>query len=103
MDDSNRKPWLGAALLVGLLYLAISMGSAALANAAASDRTRFAWRLSAFVGSGVVFGAHLGHEHWRRGSRTRSAAWHAAVAVAFGGFGLALAANLHDRGSASRY
>ena len=103
MEDSGRQPWLGTAILVGVVYLAVSIGSAALAGAAASNQMRFFWRLSAFVSSAVVFAAHIAHEHFRRRNPARPTAWHASVAVAFGAFALALAANIHDLGSASGY
>jgi hypothetical protein len=97
------KPWLSTAALVGALYLATGVASAALAGAAASSQMVVFWRWSAFVISGVLFAAHIAHEHVRLRSPARRTAWHAAVAVAFGGFGLALAANIHDLASASGY
>ena len=103
VGDSNRQRWWGAAMLVGALYVAISIASATLANGAPSDSTRFLWRLSAFVGSAVVFGAHIGYEHFRLRRPARPTAWHASLAAALGGFGLALAANIHDLGSAAGY
>jgi hypothetical protein len=50
-----------------------------------------------------VFMVHLAHEHVRLGSTVRRTAARGAVAVAFGAFALALAANVHDLGSASGY
>ena len=93
-------------VLVGVFYFAVGITSGALAGAAASDQMRFLWRLSAFVISAVAFAAHIVHEHLRRKtarSTARSTAWHASLAVAFGGFALALAANIHDLGSESGY
>jgi hypothetical protein len=90
-------------MLAGGLYLAAGLISAALAGAAASNQMRFLWRLSAFVISAVVFAAHVAHERFRRRSSVRPTAWHASVAVALGAFALALAANVHDLGSASGY
>ena len=103
MDDSGGRRWLGRAMLVGMLYLAVAMASAALAGAAATEQLRFFWRLSAFAISAVVFAAHIGHEHFRLRSPARPTAWHSSVAVACGGFALALVANVHDLGSASGY
>ena len=103
MDDSSRQRWLGTVILVGVLYLAVGIASAALAGAAVSNQMRSFWRLSAFVISGVLFAAHLAYEHFRLRNTARPTAWHASVAVAFGAFGLALAANIHDLGSASGY
>jgi hypothetical protein len=103
MDDSGRQRWLSTVILVGVLYPAIGIASAALAGAAASNQMRFFWRLSAFVISAVVFAAHIAYEHFRLRNTARPTAWHASVAVAFGAFALALVANIHDLGSASGY
>jgi hypothetical protein len=103
MDDSGRQRWLRTAILVGVLYLAVGKAFAALAGAAASNQMQFFWRLSAFVISAVVFAAHIAYEHFRLRNTARPTAWHASAAVAFGAFGLALAANIHDLGSASGY
>jgi hypothetical protein len=100
---ARRLRWLGTAILVGVLYPAVGIASAALAGAAASTPMRSFWRVSAFVISAVVFAAHIAHEHVRLRNTARPTAWHASVAVAFGAFGLALAANIHDLGAASGY
>jgi len=97
------KPWLSTAALVGALYLATGVASAALAGAAGSGRMVLFWRWSAFVISAVLFAAHIAHEHVRLASPVGRTAWHAAVAAALGGFGLAVAANIHDLASASGY
>jgi len=103
MDDFGRRRWLSEASLAGFLYLVIGVASAALAGAATSNHVRFTWRISAFVLSAVVFAAHILHEHFRFRNRAWRTAWHTSVAVAIGAFGLALAANIHDLGSASGY
>lgn len=90
-------------MLVGALYLAVSLASSTLAGAAASSQMGFFWRLAAFVVSAVVFVVHVAFEHVRLRSPARQTAWHASVAVGFGGFLLALVANLHDLTSASGY
>jgi len=102
MDDS-RKRWLSIAVFAGVLYLAATLISGALAGAAASTQMRTFWRLSAFVISAVVFAAHIAYEHFRLRNPARLTAWHASVAVAFGAFALAVAANIHDLVSASGY
>ena len=103
MDNSGRQRWLRTVILVGVLYLAVGIASSALAGAAASDQMRSFWRLSAFVLSAVVFAAHIAYEHFRLRNTARPTAWHASLAVAFGGLGLALMANIHDLGTASGY
>ena len=103
MNDSGRQPWVSTAILVGVLYLAVGLASAALAGAAASNQMRSFWRLSAFGISAVVFAAHIAYEHFRLRNTARPTAWRASVGVAFGAFALALAANIHDLGSASGY
>jgi len=103
MDDSGRRPWLSTAILAGVLYCAAGIVSAALAGAAASHQMQSFWRLSAFGISAVVFAAHIAYEHFRLRNTARPTAWHASAAVAFGAFALALAANIHDLGSAAGY
>ena len=103
MDHSSRPKWFAIALLAGILYTVIAIASAALAGSAAASQMQFFWRLSAFVVSAVVFAAHIAYEHFRLRNAARPTAWHASVGVAFGAFALALAANIHDLGSASGY
>jgi hypothetical protein len=103
MSDSGHQRWHMTALLIGALYLVVGLASAALAGAASSRQMQFFWRLSAFVISAVVFAAHIAHEHFRLRNTARPTAWHTSMAVAIGGFALALAANIHDLGSASGY
>jgi hypothetical protein len=102
VGESDRRRWLGVAILAGALYLAISMVSATLANRAEAHAMRFIWRLSAFIGCAVVFLVHLGQE-LRQCHPARITARHTSVGVALGGFALALAANLHDLGSVAGY
>lgn len=103
MNDAGRRPWLGTALLVGLIYAVIGVVFGALAGSAGSVRLRTAWRMSAWAVSAVVFAAHVVGEHRRAGHAARAAAWRASVAAAAGAFGLALAANLHDLAAPSGY
>lgn len=95
MRTTSRRAWLFAAAVVAGAYLVIGLGIGALAGAAGSEQLRFAWRLGAFVVSGIAFVAHLAYEHMRLGSRPRATAFHTAAAVAAGAFGLAVAAVLH--------
>lgn len=101
--DTKPQPWIITAILAGVLYLVVALASSALAKAAASDQVQFFWRLSAFVISGLVFAAHLVYEHFRLRNTARQTAWHTSLAVAFGAFLLAVAANIHDLWSATAY
>lgn len=85
MDASDRQAWVRAALLLGLVYLLIGR-----VFALPADHVR-AWRLAAWLVSGVAFAAHIGYEHFRLRSSPPSTAMHAAVGVAIGAIGLALA------------
>ena len=97
MDASGRKSWIRAALLIGVVYFLIGRGFALPADQLG------VWRLAAWVASAAVAAAHIGYEHFRLNNSPRATALHAAIAVAFGAFALALAANIHDLGSASGY
>ena len=81
--------WLRAVFLVGLAYLVIGLATADLARLSGA-----AWRLVAWATSAVVFLMHIAFERTRLHSATTSSALHAALAVALGAFGLAVAATL---------
>ena len=91
IDASDRKPWISAVILIGIVYFVIGMVFAALANPA-SDQERFTWRLAAWVASAIVFATQLGYEHYRLGNSPHVTALHAAMAVAVGAFLLAFKA-----------
>ncbi len=97
MHASGRQAWVRAALLAGVVYFVIGR-----VFALPSDHVR-EWRLAAWVVCGAVFAAHLAYEHFQLRNTARPTAWHASVGVAFGAFALALAANIHDLGSATGY
>jgi len=101
--EPGRQRWLGPIVLAGALYAVASIGSSALAAAAASNRELLLWRWAALAACAVVFGSHVAYEHFRLRHRARPAAWHVSLAVALGAFAIALAANLHDLSSASGY
>jgi hypothetical protein len=84
-------------LFLGALYLVAGLIAAALAKSAASNQIRVAWRLAAWVISAVGFATHIGYEQIRLRSSPRTTALHAALAVALGAFGLAVAARLHSQ------
>jgi hypothetical protein len=77
------RPWLRAALLAGAAYLVIGRISVPTTHVQA-------WRFAAWIASGVVYAIHIGYENFRLRNPVRVIAWHVAVAVAIGGFGLAI-------------
>lgn len=97
MNVSSRRSWVLAMILVAVAYAVMGVVFAALADA---NHVRL-WRLAAWVGSAVVYAAHIGYEHHQLGSSPRSTALHVAGAAALGAFGLALAANVHALWAAS--
>lgn len=80
---SSRRDWVVAAVLAGIAYVVIGRVFALPREHA------IAWRYAAWLASGVVFAAHIGHERFRLRSTDRGTALHAALGVALGGFGLA--------------
>ena len=100
MQAQDRR-WRASAVFVGALYSAF--GIAASTVGAAPVPVGLVARWAAFLLSGAVFVAHVAHESLRLRSTTLRAAWHAAVAAALGGFGLALSANVHELASPSDY
>ncbi len=95
MDATGRRAWVQAVVLVGVLYAVIGAISAALAGRAESHQMVVEWRLAAWTASAIAFTTHIGYEHFRLRATPRTAAWHVAAAVALGGLGLAIAANIH--------
>ena len=62
---------------------------------APADHVR-AWRLAAWIVSGVVFAAHIAYEHFALRHAPRPTALHAATGVALGAAGLAFAAMMNS-------
>jgi len=83
------------AFLLGVAYFVIGR-----VFAVPTDHVQ-AWRLAAWAISGVVYAAHIWYEHFRLRNSPRLAAAHVAVAVAIGGFGLAVAGMIHSLSSGS--
>jgi hypothetical protein len=90
MDALGRHSWFGTAIVIGVLYCVIGI-----VFALPSNHVRM-WRLAAWVASAALYAAHIAYEHFRLRNSSRSTALHVAVAVAIGGFGLAVAATIHS-------
>jgi hypothetical protein len=103
MKASTHLRWLGAVLLVGVVYLVAGLLFASLARSATSNQMRDAWRLAAWAVSAAAFGAHIGYEQLRLRSSPVMTAFHAALAVGLGAFLLAVAASLHARTAATSH
>ena len=95
MSTERSQRWVLAALLVGVVYVIIGR-----VFAVPADHAR-AWRLAAWVASGIAYAAHIGYERLTLRSSTRVAAVHVAVAVAIGAGGLALAGLIHSLSAGS--
>jgi hypothetical protein len=95
MNATVHLPWRRAVILFGALYLVAGIGFGTLANTAASNQGRVAWRLAAWLISAAAFAAHIGYELIRLHSSSRTTAFHVSLAVALGAFGLAATASLH--------
>lgn len=90
MDASRRQVWVRAALLVGVAYFLIG-------RLFAVPPTHVqAWRLAAWAFSGALFAAHIAYEHFKLRNPPRTMALHAALAVAIGAIGLAIAGMIHS-------
>lgn len=93
--EPSRQAWVAAALRAGVAYFLIGR-----IFALPSDHVQ-AWRLAAWVASGIVFATHIGYEHYRLRSSPGQGALHVAVAVAVGAFLLAVAGMIHALTTAS--
>jgi hypothetical protein len=90
MNAPSRQPWFGTVIVIGVLYCVIGIVFALPSNQVGI------WRLAAWVVSAALYAAHIAYEHFRLRNSSRSTALHVAVAVAIGGFGLAVAAIIHS-------
>lgn len=84
MTDA-RVAWLRAAILFGLAYFLVGR-----LFAVSGEHAR-AWRLAAWVVSGIIYASHFRFERIRLGNPPRTLALHVATAVAIGAFAIALA------------
>src|SRR4030095_7783632 len=95
MIAEPTRRWLFICLLVGMVYLGISLVAGELAARAASHDDTVGWRLMAWGVSAFVWAAHLARElHLTRSNQL--AAFRAAIRTAIGAFGLAAAALVHS-------
>jgi hypothetical protein len=94
-NGPGSRRWGWVALCCGLAYFLIGVSTAALSRGAASGRMGHLWRLAAWLLSAIVFAAHIWYESRRRDAPPKPTAWHAALAVALGGFLLAAASAAH--------
>lgn len=95
METSERKPWLPAAVVLGVVYFVFGIAFAVLAGRSASNSMRETWNRLGFLASAVAFAIHIGYEHFRLGNPTLKTASHVSIAVALGAFLLAVNANIH--------
>ena len=90
MPVLNRQSWLSTAAVVGVLY-----GVIGIVFALPSNQVHM-WRLGAWAASAAIYAAHIAYEHFRLRHSPRRTASHVAVAVAIGGFTLAVGAAIHS-------
>ena len=91
MQGSNRQTWVVCAVLFGAAYLVVALVSNVLIGWSGPNYVR-AWRLSAFVVSGVLFAIHIAYEHFKTPNSPLTVAVHTSVAVGTGACLLAVAA-----------
>jgi len=90
MRAHSFQSWFGTAVLIGVLYCVIGT-----VFAWPSSHVQM-WRLAAWVASAALYAGHIAYERFRLRNSPRSTALHVAVAVAIGGFALAVAAVVHS-------
>jgi cation transport ATPase len=61
MNVSDRKRWLRALVLLGVVYFVIGITFGAFAGWAASNSMRVTWNRLAFLASAVAFALHIGY------------------------------------------
>ena len=96
MEATHRPSWFRVMILVGAVYVLVGI-----VFALPSSHGR-AWRLAAWVVSGVAYAIHVGYECFRLHNASPLAALHVALAAGLGAFGLAVGANVHSLSVSSR-
>jgi hypothetical protein len=84
-----RNNWIRITIL-GVVYFIVGYGSTFLVH----PTIRF-WRLAAWAASALVYVAHLAYEHFQLRNSPAATSIHVGLAVAIGGFLLAVAATTH--------
>ena len=79
-------------ILFAMVYLFVGV---VFPNPPASNKMQFMWRLTAWLICAVAFAIHIGFAYFRFQNSLRGTALQAALSVALGAFGLAVAANIH--------
>jgi len=87
---NQERSWFGIAVLVGIVY-----GAVGVLLAIPSDHAHL-WRLAAWAISAAIYCLQIGYEHFRLRNSFLASSFHVAVAVAIGGFTLAVAAFVHS-------
>ena len=95
MNASRRKAWLVPVFLFGFAYFLIGR-----VFALPTDHVQV-WRIAAWLVSSGAYASHIWFEHFRLRNSSRLMAVHAAMAVAIGAFGLAVAGMIHSLSTAS--
>lgn len=90
MSQSSSRSWVGPVVLVGIGYALVGI---LFPQPAAHLR---AWRLAAWAACSAAYAAHIMYERIRLRHAPLPAAFHVALAVALGAFGLAVSANIHS-------
>jgi uncharacterized membrane protein len=103
MNSSSQSVWARMVILIGAIYFVVGYVFAKFAGMVAFNQSRLTWNRLAFIVCAVAFAFHIAYEHYRVRSTAKITAWHTGLAAALGGLMLAVAANIHDLGSASGY
>jgi hypothetical protein len=96
MKTSGNQRWVRRVILFGVSYLVVGITFAVLANSADSNTMQVVWRITAWLGSVIVYAINIWYEHSRLHSSPFSTALRASLAVALGAFVLAAGANLQS-------
>lgn len=91
----QKRRWLRTILVIGAIYCLDGIVFGMFAGWSKSHTMVVIWRLTSWLTCGVLFTGHIWWEHNRYSNSPGSTALHTSSAAAVGGFGLAVAANIH--------
>ena len=96
MTSAGHKHWIRPVIAFSAFYFLVGFVFSEFDLWAGSNYLKALSNPLAFLISGGAFAIHIGYEHFRLRSTALITAWHTSLAVALGGFALAVKANIHD-------
>ena len=96
MKSTAHRLWIRAVIAFSAFYFLVGLVFSKLVLWAGSNYLKAISNPLALLIFCGALAIHIGYEHFRLNSAPLMTAWHTSLAVAIGGFALAVKANIHD-------